>query len=159
MLLLWLQTEQYSVGIKVLGKYQLVPDFSRIALSFSSFNLMLALGLLYIAFIVFSYGPQCSILNLSFSNLTSPTSWFMLVSAASQENLPLPLTISENPLYPCWMLYFLISAQWPYAFLQTGDAYKGFSLYGLKKILSSSFSITFKVEHLGLSPFLHLELS
>jgi hypothetical protein len=33
----------------------LVPDFSGIALSFSPFNLMLAIGLLYISFTVFSY--------------------------------------------------------------------------------------------------------
>jgi hypothetical protein len=35
----------------------LVPDFSGIALSFFSFRLMLATGLLYIAFIMFKYGP------------------------------------------------------------------------------------------------------
>jgi hypothetical protein len=33
----------------------LVPDFSGIALSFSPLNLMLAIGLLYIAFIMFRY--------------------------------------------------------------------------------------------------------
>ena len=32
-----------------------VPHFSKIALSFSSFNLMLATGLLYIAFVMFMY--------------------------------------------------------------------------------------------------------
>jgi hypothetical protein len=35
----------------------LVPDFSGIASSFSPFSLMLATGLLYIAFIMFRYGP------------------------------------------------------------------------------------------------------
>ena len=34
----------------------LVPYFSRIALNVSLFNLMLAVGLLYIAFIIFRYG-------------------------------------------------------------------------------------------------------
>ena len=33
----------------------LIPDFSGIALSFSPFNLMLAIGLLCIAFIMFRY--------------------------------------------------------------------------------------------------------
>ena len=41
----------------------LVPDFSGIALSFSPFNLMLAVILLYIALIIFTYVPQ--ILDLS----------------------------------------------------------------------------------------------
>ena len=35
----------------------LVPDFSGIASSFSAFILMLATGLLYIAFTMFGYGP------------------------------------------------------------------------------------------------------
>jgi len=35
----------------------LVPDFSEIASSFSPFSLMLATGLLYIAFTMFMYGP------------------------------------------------------------------------------------------------------
>ena len=35
------------------GQPYLVPDFSGIAVSFSSFSLMLAVGLLYIAFIMF----------------------------------------------------------------------------------------------------------
>lgn len=35
----------------------LVPDFSRIASSISPFNLILAVDLLYIAFIMFRYGP------------------------------------------------------------------------------------------------------
>ena len=38
----------------------LVPDFSGIALSFSPFNLMLAIGLLYIAFIMFQDVPCVS---------------------------------------------------------------------------------------------------
>jgi hypothetical protein len=37
------------------GQPCLVPDFSSIALSFSPFNLMLNIGLLYIAFIMFSF--------------------------------------------------------------------------------------------------------
>ena len=41
----------------------LVPDFSGNVLSFSPFNLMLAIGLLYIAFIMFWYVP--CILDLS----------------------------------------------------------------------------------------------
>ena len=39
------------------GQLCLVPDFSGIALSFSPFNLILAVGLLYIAFIIFRYDP------------------------------------------------------------------------------------------------------
>ena len=38
------------------GQPCLVPDFSGIASSFSPFSLMLATGLLYIAFTLFSYG-------------------------------------------------------------------------------------------------------
>jgi hypothetical protein len=34
-----------------------VPDFSGIDSSFSPFSLMFAIGLLYIAFIMFRYGP------------------------------------------------------------------------------------------------------
>ena len=39
------------------GHLCLVLDFSGIALSFSPFTLMLAIGLLFIAFIIFRYGP------------------------------------------------------------------------------------------------------
>jgi hypothetical protein len=39
------------------GELCLVLDFSGITLSFSSFDLMLAIGLLYIAFIMISYTP------------------------------------------------------------------------------------------------------
>jgi hypothetical protein len=39
------------------GQPCLVPDFSKISSSFSPFSLMLATGLLYIAFIIFRYGP------------------------------------------------------------------------------------------------------
>ncbi|ERE68152.1 glutaminyl-peptide cyclotransferase isoform 2 [Cricetulus griseus] len=39
------------------GQPQLVPDFRGIALNFSPFSLMLAVGLLYIAFIMFRYVP------------------------------------------------------------------------------------------------------
>jgi hypothetical protein len=39
------------------GEPFLVPDFSGIASSFSPFTLMLATGLLYSAYIMFSYGP------------------------------------------------------------------------------------------------------
>jgi hypothetical protein len=39
------------------GQPCLVPDFSGIASSFSPFSLMLAIGLLYIAFNLFRYGP------------------------------------------------------------------------------------------------------
>jgi hypothetical protein len=38
------------------GHPRLVPDFSGIISSMSPFNLILAVGLLYIAFIVFRYG-------------------------------------------------------------------------------------------------------
>ena len=37
------------------GQPFLVPDFSEITLSFSPFNLMLTIGLLYIAFVMFRY--------------------------------------------------------------------------------------------------------
>ena len=43
-----------------------VLDFSGKALSFSPFNLMLAVGLLYIAFIIFSYEPCIPILSKTF---------------------------------------------------------------------------------------------
>jgi hypothetical protein len=39
------------------GQPCLAPDFSIIALSFSSFNLMLAIGLMHIALIMFRYVP------------------------------------------------------------------------------------------------------
>jgi hypothetical protein len=39
------------------GQPCLVPDFSRIASCFSPFSLMLATGFIYIAFIMFRYGP------------------------------------------------------------------------------------------------------
>ena len=39
------------------GQPCLVPDFGGIASSFSPFSLMLATGLLYIAFTMFRYGP------------------------------------------------------------------------------------------------------
>jgi hypothetical protein len=39
------------------GKPCLVPDFCGIASSFSTFSLMLATSLLYIAFTMFRYGP------------------------------------------------------------------------------------------------------
>ena len=38
-------------------QFCLVPDFSQIGFSFSPFSLMLTTGLLYIAFIMFKYGP------------------------------------------------------------------------------------------------------
>jgi hypothetical protein len=39
------------------GQPYLVPDFSRIASSFSPFSLILAAGFLYIAFTMFKHGP------------------------------------------------------------------------------------------------------
>ena len=69
-----------------------VPDFSGIALSFSSFNLMLAVGLLYIAFIMFKYVPcipalsktftmkGCCILPKVFSASSEMIMWFFLFS-------------------------------------------------------------------------------
>ena len=39
------------------GPSGLVPDFNGISLSFSPFNLILAIDLLYIGFIVFKYVP------------------------------------------------------------------------------------------------------
>ena len=41
----------------VSGQTYFVPDFSGIASSFSLLSLMLATGLLYIAFTMFRYGP------------------------------------------------------------------------------------------------------
>ena len=52
------------------GQPCLVPDFSGITLSFSPFNLMLAVGLLYIAFIMFRYVPYIPDLYKTF-----PTSY------------------------------------------------------------------------------------
>ena len=48
------------------GQPCLVPDFSGIAGSFSSFILMLAVGLLYIAFIMFRYVPCIPVLSKTF---------------------------------------------------------------------------------------------
>ena len=44
----------------------LVPDFSGIALSFSPFNLMLAIGLLHITFMIFRHMPSIPDLAKSF---------------------------------------------------------------------------------------------
>ena len=49
------------------GQHCLVPGFSRIASSFSPLGLMLAIGLLYIAFIMFRYGPWISVLSKAFN--------------------------------------------------------------------------------------------
>ena len=48
------------------GQPAFVPDFRGIALSFSPFSLMLAIGLLYIAFIIFRYVPCILALTKSF---------------------------------------------------------------------------------------------
>jgi hypothetical protein len=48
------------------GQPCLVPDFSGIVSSFSPFSLMLATGLLYIAFIMFRYGPRIPDLSKTF---------------------------------------------------------------------------------------------
>ena len=48
------------------GQPCLVPDFSGIASSFSPFSLMLATVLVYIAFILFRYGPSIPDLSMSF---------------------------------------------------------------------------------------------
>ena len=48
------------------GQPCLVPDFSGIALSFSLFNLMVAISLLYIAFIMFRYVPCIPDLSKTF---------------------------------------------------------------------------------------------
>ena len=48
------------------GQPSLVPDFCGIAASFSSFSLMLAVGLLHIAFIMFRYVPCISDLSKTF---------------------------------------------------------------------------------------------
>ena len=45
----------------------LVPDFSGIASSFSPFSVMLATGLLYIAFTMFRYGPGIPVPSKTFS--------------------------------------------------------------------------------------------
>ena len=42
-------------------------DFSRIASSFSTLSLMLAVGLLYIAFIMFRYGTWIPVLSRTFN--------------------------------------------------------------------------------------------
>ena len=49
------------------GQPCFVPDFSGTALSFSPFNLMLAVSLLYVAFIMFRYGPCIHDLPKTFS--------------------------------------------------------------------------------------------
>jgi hypothetical protein len=49
------------------GQPCLVPDFSGILLSFSPLNLMLVIGFLYIAFIVFGYTPYISDLFKTFN--------------------------------------------------------------------------------------------
>ena len=48
------------------GQPCLVPDFSGMALSFSTFNLILAVGLLYIAFIIFRYDPCIPTISKTF---------------------------------------------------------------------------------------------
>ena len=48
------------------GQSCLVPDFSGIAMSFSPFSLMLAVGLLYIVFIMLKYVPYIPILSKTF---------------------------------------------------------------------------------------------
>ena len=68
------------------------PDFSGTASSFSPFNLMLATGLLYIAFIIFRYGSQIPdlsktfimngswILSNAFSACNEMIMWFLSLS-------------------------------------------------------------------------------
>ena len=70
------------------GQPCLVPDFRGIPLSFSPFSLMLAVGFLYIAFIMFSYVPVipdlsnsffmkgCWILSKAFSASSEMIIWF-----------------------------------------------------------------------------------
>ena len=48
------------------GKSCLVPGFSGIDLSFSSLNLILAIGMLYSAFIVLKYRPYILGLSMTF---------------------------------------------------------------------------------------------
>ena len=48
------------------GQPCLVPDFRGNALSFSPFSLMLAIGLVYIAFIMFRYDPVIPVLSKVF---------------------------------------------------------------------------------------------
>ena len=49
------------------GQPCLVPDFSGIVSSFSQLSLILAIDLLYIAFIMFSYGPWIPVLSKTFN--------------------------------------------------------------------------------------------
>ena len=74
------------------GQPCLVPDFSGIAGNFSPFSLMLAVGLLYIAFIMFRYVPYipalsktfimkgCYILLKAFSASNEMIMWFLFFS-------------------------------------------------------------------------------
>ncbi|ERE83800.1 hypothetical protein H671_2g6434 [Cricetulus griseus] len=48
------------------GQPCIVADFRRITLSFSPFSLMLAVGLVYIAFVMFGYVPVISVLSKIF---------------------------------------------------------------------------------------------
>ena len=48
------------------GQHYLVPDFSRIVLSFFTLSMMLPVGLFYIAFIMFRYVPCISALSKIF---------------------------------------------------------------------------------------------
>ncbi|ERE67101.1 hypothetical protein H671_8g18943 [Cricetulus griseus] len=48
------------------GQSCFVPDFRGIALSFSPFSLMLAVGLLYIAFLMFRYVPVVPVVSKIF---------------------------------------------------------------------------------------------
>jgi len=70
------------------GQPCLVPDFSRLALSFSPFNFMQAIGLLCVALIIFRYEPHntdffntfnmkgCWILSKAFSTCSEVIIWF-----------------------------------------------------------------------------------
>ena len=59
-----------------------VPDFSEMALSFSPLNLMLAVGLLYIAFIIFRYDPH----KPNLSNTLILNGCWILSNAVSASN-------------------------------------------------------------------------
>ena len=82
---------------RVEGQPCLVPDFRGIALSFSPFILMLTVGLMYIAFIMFRYVPVIPVLSKIF---IKKGSWVLSKAFAASSEMIL------------WFFFFSLFIRW-----------------------------------------------
>ena len=97
-------------------QFYLVPDFSG-NLSFSSFNLMLTIDLLYIAFIMFKYGPcildlpktyymkWCLILSKAISASNEVIMWLFSFSLFIWWNIKMDFHVLNHSCIPGWTLF------------------------------------------------------